>query len=239
MTFTLSMPGIPTVVDRHDHLGQRQGDVQDDRAQGRRRRPGQRDRPGLDRRLRVDRRTSRSSRSPSSGVRRRVDSRQHSQATIAPCRCGAVRTAGHPRPRRPGAGSADDPAPPAAPAGTSADRSPPSSATAGWTGSDGPFGAMRSGPAGRSDWHPPSRPRRVSRTGPGRPIARTMIEPLFGSSSSSRCGRRGPPRARCGSAAAADSALGPSLGLDDATDQPSVTVGAIGPAWSLWGEGDL
>ena len=40
-------------------------------------------------------------------------------------------------------------------------------------------------------------------------------------------------------AGAADSDLGPNLGLDDAPDQPSVTVGAIGPAWSLWGEGDL
>ena len=68
-----------------------------------------------------------------------------------------------------------------------------------------------------------------------------MIEPLFGSSSSSRCIRRGLPRARhgIGHGGLADSALGPNLGLDDATDQPSVTVGAIGPAWSLWGEGDL
>jgi hypothetical protein len=40
-------------------------------------------------------------------------------------------------------------------------------------------------------------------------------------------------------AGVADSDLGPNLGLDDAPDQPSVTVGAIGPAWSLWGEGDL
>ncbi len=67
-----------------------------------------------------------------------------------------------------------------------------------------------------------------------------MIEPLFGSSSSSRCIRRGPAAsATTAKAGVADSDLGPNLGLDDAPDQPSVTVGAIGPAWSLWGEGDL
>ena len=59
-------PRHPDRHDRHDDHGERQGDVQDHRAEGRRRRPGQRDRPGLDRRLRLDRRTSRSSRSPSS-----------------------------------------------------------------------------------------------------------------------------------------------------------------------------
>ena len=46
-------------------------------------------------------------------------------------------------------------------------------------------------------------------------------------------------RATAAKAGAADSGLGPDLGLDETTDQPSVTVGAIGPAWSLWGEGDL
>ena len=121
------------------------------------------------RRVRLDARTSRSSRSSSSGgpagpepLPRHCATVMTSgpiAATIGACRCGAVRTAGHPRPRRPGAGSATDPAPPARPAGTSVPRSRPSSATAGWIGSAGRCAATRSGPAGRPRRRSPSRPR--------------------------------------------------------------------------------
>ena len=48
------MPGHPDRDIDGKTNSERQGDVQDDDPQGRRRRPGQRDGPGLDRRLRVD-----------------------------------------------------------------------------------------------------------------------------------------------------------------------------------------
>ena len=83
-----------------------------------------------------------------------------------------------------------------------------------------------------------SHPRRVSRTGPGRPISpdddRTPVRKLeFVEVQSSRpaAGASAAQRPR------RTSALGPNLGLDDATDQPSVTVGAIGPALEPLGRG--
>ena len=54
VTFTLSMPGIPTVTIDGTTDAERQGVVQDDDPEGCRRRPGQRHGPGLDRRLRLD-----------------------------------------------------------------------------------------------------------------------------------------------------------------------------------------
>ena len=113
-------------------------------------------------------------------------------ATIRACRCGAVRIAGHPRPRRPGVGSVIDPARRAPPVRTSVVRSLPSSVTAGSIGSDVHFAATRSGRAGR----PRRFPSRSSRQAPSgrcrRSSTRSMMEPLFGSSSSSRSARRHP-----------------------------------------------
>jgi len=112
-------------------------------------------------------------------------------ATIRACRCGVARTVGHPRPRRPGAGSVVDPAPLARPVGTSAGRSPPSSVTAVSTLSGDRSGATRSGPAGKRR-RPRSRlPRRPMRRphgdGRSRPSTWSRTEPLFDGSSSSRC----------------------------------------------------
>ncbi len=115
-------------------------------------------------------------------------------ATIPPCRCGAVRTARHPRQKRRDAGSATDRAPLADPAVTSGDRSPPSSGIAGSTVSASRFEAMRSGPAGNRSTLPEWRPRRhrVPQQ-PGRwSLAR--IERPFGCSSSSRSAPRSPIR---------------------------------------------
>ena len=111
-------------------------------------------------------------------------------ATIGACRCGAVRTAGHPRPRRPGAGSATDPAPPARRVGTSVPRSRPSSATAGSIGSAGRYAATRSGPAGRPRRPSPSRPLTPCDGRTRRRPTSMTIEPLFEGSSSSRYARR-------------------------------------------------
>ena len=92
--------------------------------EGRRPRPGKRDRPGLERGARLDRGLHGHHDRQVAGAQQPTARTSRSQRTIAACRCGAVRIAGHPRPRRPGAGSAVDPAPRAPPVGTSVDPSP-------------------------------------------------------------------------------------------------------------------
>ena len=117
-------------------------------------------------------------------------------ATIRACRCGVARTAGHLSPRRPGAGSAVDPAPLAPPVGTSVDPWPPSSATAGLTFSGTHSGATRSEAAGRRRSRRSRPRRRVSGGRPWHPSTWSRTEPLFDDSSSSRFDR--PRRRRAG-----------------------------------------
>ena len=243
VTFTLSIPGIPTVTIDGKTERERQGVVQHDDPEGRRHRPGERDRAGdeqgarLDRGLhghldrQVDRRRGTPRRAASPARQRTAFA-----ATIRACRCGAVRIAGHPRPRRPGAGSADDPAPRAPPVRTSADPLPPSSATAGSIVSGVRCAATRSGPAGRP---PPSRSRSCRAVPSGacrRRSTRSMMEPLFGSSNSSRSAaapakgapegeRRAPPQPR------------PSRALAPA--EPAAPVSPGEPRWSLWGDAEV
>ena len=133
--------------------------------------------------------TGRAAPSPARGSGKRV-TRAAFAATIGPCPCGAVRIAGHPRPRRPGVGCAVDPAPRALPARTSGARSPRRSDIAVSTASDGHSGATRSGAVGRPRPSPSRPPRPASSVPVRRPSMHTNLEPLFESSSSSRC-RRG------------------------------------------------
>ena len=80
VTFTLSIPGIPTVTPgRHDG-GQRHRDVPDDDPEGRRPRPGQRHGPDVQPTVSARRRTSRSSRS---GSRRSPSSSLHDRGVRA------------------------------------------------------------------------------------------------------------------------------------------------------------
>ena len=113
-------------------------------------------------------------------------------ATIRACRCGAVRIAGHPRPRRPGVGSVIDPARRAPPVRTSEARWRPSSATAGSIVSGGRSAAMRSGRAGRRRPSPSRSPRQAPSATCRRSSTRSMMKPLFGSSNSWRSARRRP-----------------------------------------------
>ena len=204
-------------------------------------------------------RTSRSSRSSSSAGRgpraarlRAVrDSGRHSQLPSAACRCGDVRIAGHPRPRRPGAGSAIDPAPPARPVGTSVDPSPPRSATAGSIGSGGRSGATRSGPAGRPPIAPaevpareradvaPRRRRRRPRTEP-RSTARVRRGPRRASGPGAADRRRGRTPGGRGDRRRRRRSTPPRTALEPWGDADREPPGAgrrdaaAEPTWSLW-----
>ena len=207
VTFTLSIPGIPTVTStgRPTRTAARRSGRRSRRARTSARaaprswcRAASSARP----------RTSRSSRSsgsppaepPAAARRRHSGARQVMTAapiaaTIRPCRCGAVRTAGHPRPRRPAAGSAADPAPPARPVGTSVARSRPSSATAGSIASAG----RSRGDEIRACWEAARTVAEIVTTpSAGRPRPRpssSSSERPFEGSSSSRCVPRRAERA--------------------------------------------
>ena len=249
VTFTLSMPGIPTVTIDGKTDANGKASFKTTIPKGADRRPGQRHRPGHERGRSARPRTSRSSRSPSSvgpPARDRPRQRRAIAATIRACRCGAVRIAGHPRPRRPGAGSAIDPARRAPPVGTSVGRSRPSSATAGSTASARRSGATRSAPAGR-----PSAPRRRVRQRRRAPVRRSSrrrsrrSNPCSDASSSWRSARRRsrpaqprPPRVgRGGPSAPLRRSPAPTI-RPRVSPSPGVPAASAMPAWSLWGDAE-